>query len=365
MAFRYDSVQLRSPVQLPDGRIRVDGILTRSGVFTYRNPDGSERREYRPPDEVFHADSLASFALAPVTDDHPSEMVTASNARGLAVGVVGETVRQDGDFVIGSLMIFDQTTIEKMYSGKCALSCGYEVKIDHTPGVTPEGERFDAIQRKIKGNHVAIVDVGRAGPEARARMDSAIQVSHNTNPKPPTGEYPMEELKKALADLAKAEARADEAEAKLKTETERADKESARADAAEAAKADADKAREDAVSARPEEIKSRVALEMQASPILREDDTDPDLGALSDIEIKKSVIRKLDSKADLEGKSDAYIEARYDLALERETQSTRSREDLREVVAHNARSDRGNKSESARRDFLNRQQNSWQPKAEA
>ena len=152
---------------MPDGRIRVDGVLTRAGVFLYRNPDGSERREYRPPGEVFKQDSLKTFADVVVTDDHPPVMVDASNARQFAVGHVSGDPRRDGDLVIGRLTVMDATTIAKLEGGKVALSCGYEVDLESVSGVTPEGDRYDAVQRNIRGNHVAIVETGRAGPEAR------------------------------------------------------------------------------------------------------------------------------------------------------------------------------------------------------
>lgn len=48
-----------------------------------------------------------------------------------------------------------------------------------SPGVTsgidgiPDGLHYDVIQRNIRGNHVALVDKGRAGETACLRMDSA------------------------------------------------------------------------------------------------------------------------------------------------------------------------------------------------
>lgn len=159
---------------MADGRLRVDGHLTRSGVFVYRNPDGTQRREYRPPAEVFHADSLSSFAMLPVTNDHPDGLLSAANIRQHAVGWTGETVRQDDDHVAAPLMIVDAGVIGAVESGKQELSCGYECDLKETPGMTPDGQRYDAVQTNIRGNHVAIVAVGRAGSSARMRMDAAV-----------------------------------------------------------------------------------------------------------------------------------------------------------------------------------------------
>jgi hypothetical protein len=176
MEFRIDIGQLRPPKRTADGRLVAEGLLTRAGVFSYRNPDGTERRELRLPDEVFRKDALDSFALTPVTNNHPPELINAKNAKRYSVGTVGENVQKDGDFVRARLVVHDAETIRQMEAGKASLSCGYEVELDKTPGVHPEYGRYDAIQRRIVGNHVAIVDTARAGEAARVRMDAAVML---------------------------------------------------------------------------------------------------------------------------------------------------------------------------------------------
>lgn len=154
--------------------MRIDGRITRTGVFTYRLPGGKVRRELRLPDEVFKTDAMQSFALVPVTDEHPPAMLDAHNTKDYARGSVAGTLRKDGEFVAGELLITDAALIKKLEDGKAReISCGYNCDLDETPGVTSDGLRYDAIQRNIRGNHVAIVPKGRAGPEARVRMDGA------------------------------------------------------------------------------------------------------------------------------------------------------------------------------------------------
>ena len=34
-------------------------------------------------------------------------------------------------------------------------------------GITPEGDKYDAVQKNIRGNHVAIVSTARGGPELK------------------------------------------------------------------------------------------------------------------------------------------------------------------------------------------------------
>lgn len=168
---------LRPAKRMPDGRLRVDALLARTGVQRYLMSDGTVRREYRPPDEVFDAASLATFEGATVTDDHPPGMVTPANARSFARGAVLGVPTRDGAHVAASLVINDADLISKMEAGKLQVSCGYQCELDMTPGTSPDGEQYDAVQRRIVGNHVAIVDQGRAG-SARVRMDGmAVEVT--------------------------------------------------------------------------------------------------------------------------------------------------------------------------------------------
>jgi hypothetical protein len=170
---RFDKASpLSKPVRLPNGFVRAEGYLTRSGIFVYRDAQGKTVRELRPPEEVMHADSLASFGLMPVTNEHPSELLTADNAKQYAVGSVSESVVPEGDKVRASLMITDAAAIEALDAGKSELSCGYTADVSIESGVW-QGQPYDAIQRNIRGNHVALVDAGRAGPACAIRMDAA------------------------------------------------------------------------------------------------------------------------------------------------------------------------------------------------
>jgi uncharacterized protein len=172
MAYRLDmgTQPLRPPVRMPDGRLVLDAIITRAGVFSYFE-NGREVRELRLPEDVFSPRSLETYALAPVTNDHPPRLLTAKNMRDHTVGALGP-VRRDGDVVRGSLAIYDAEVIGEMERGKQSVSAGYDVDVDNRAGEHPQYGRYDRIQRNIRVNHVAIVDAGRAGPEARVRMDS-------------------------------------------------------------------------------------------------------------------------------------------------------------------------------------------------
>lgn len=170
---RFDKASpLSKPVRLPNGFVRAEGYLTRSGIFVYRDGQGNTVRELRPPEEVMHPEALESFALVPVTNDHPSELLTADNAKQYAVGSVSESVVPEGDKVRAVLMITDASAIEALDAGKSELSCGYTADVVQEAGVW-QGQPYDAVQRNIRGNHVALVDAGRAGPACAIRMDAA------------------------------------------------------------------------------------------------------------------------------------------------------------------------------------------------
>lgn len=256
----------------PAGSVRVDANLTRGGIFRYRNPDGSERVEYRPPEEVFKADSLASMEGVPVTIGHPDQMVSALTIHKLRHGyVVDGSPRQDGDHVVATLQLETGLIQGRVDSGDLVeISMGYTVTEDWTPGTAPCGTDYHLIQRNPRYNHAAVgpENWGRAGNEARMRLDGngdVIFPEEKTDQK----EAPAMEIEidgkrfekgsdahiayvtqRADSKVVAAEARADKAEADAQAATERADKAEARADKAEA---DAKEA------ASPERIDSLVA----------------------------------------------------------------------------------------------------------
>ena len=181
---RYTEVRLDagSIKELPDGSIRVTGQLTRPGIFTYRNPDGTERREYRPREEVFSPRTKETFASTTVTMNHPSRgvgqrKVSPDTWQKDAVGHMGETIRQDGDYLVGDLFIREAKAVAGVKSGEVKfVSLGYDVDYDPTPGTDPEGGRYDGVQRKIVGNHVALLPPGiapRGGEGCSLRLDAA------------------------------------------------------------------------------------------------------------------------------------------------------------------------------------------------
>lgn len=120
---------------------------------------------YRPASELGDPEAVESFKLVPFIDDHTmlGEDYTSTDERPVA-GVIGETVYFEGDTLYGNPKVFSKALAQKIKSGKTELSCGYRCRYEFTPGEW-NGEHYDVIQREIRGNHVALVDEGRMGPE--------------------------------------------------------------------------------------------------------------------------------------------------------------------------------------------------------
>jgi hypothetical protein len=167
-----DAVAVAGTRRTKDGYLVADVRCARTGVQTYRGAEiGLNDREtvtvYRPPEEVFSRDSKISFAHKPVTVGHPAEPVTADNWKRYAVGDVGDEIVEDGGYLRVPLKLMDAGAIARVEAGERELSMGYSASIEMRDGVTPEGERYDAIMKDIRINHLAIVPQGRAGKECR------------------------------------------------------------------------------------------------------------------------------------------------------------------------------------------------------
>lgn len=171
--------------KLANGFLRVDAVLARTGIQLYSAGElgltdraaHETVRVWRPAAEVFKPESIASFAMVPLTDNHPPDGVDAKNARDLTVGWTGDAPRREGDTLVSTIIISTEDAISKLEGGKVELSNGYDCEFDLTPGIVPPGERdagqaYDCRMLNIDGNHVALVDAGRCGSECRV-LDGA------------------------------------------------------------------------------------------------------------------------------------------------------------------------------------------------
>lgn len=322
---RYDVGELKKPKRLPNGWLRVEAYLTRTGVFEYRNPDGTKRRELRLDEEVFSPSSLETFASVPFTNEHPAKegrrvMLDAENTSEFARGSV-ESVRRDGDKLAATIMVTDQRTIADLEAGKVQVSVGYDADLEWKAG-EHQGERYDAIQRGIVANHVALVKRGRAGPESSVRLDEAdtamVFLLADSGSAVPTEER-MFKMKFDEAELEVSEevAKAIGAErnataAKLASVQAEVEKVTARADAADAEIAKLKVEVAEAPAKAKAAAEARATLESKAAKLAPTAKFD----GLSDLEVMRSATEGHTGRK-LEGKSEAYVQAAFDIALER------------------------------------------------
>lgn len=172
-----DALTLDAPRRTQDGYLAVRAKAARTGVYEYGASEPSiadalpEGHNFKPTDTVrvlrdentvFDTKAAHSFIGKPITDDHPAEAVNAGNWRDHARGVVMGALR-DGDHLSFDLLLTDAATIKKVDDGKVELSNGYGARLEFGDFTAPDGTKCHARQQSITGNHVAIVDRGRAG----------------------------------------------------------------------------------------------------------------------------------------------------------------------------------------------------------
>jgi hypothetical protein len=163
----YDKIPLSRARRTTDGYLAVQAHVARTGVQLYRGhevgrPSVDTVRVYRPPEEVFAKDALKSFAHRPMTNDHPPENVDSSNWKKYSIGHTGDEVVRDGEYIRVPMVLMDEQAISDVEGGKRELSAGYMCDLDFVSGTTEDGEPYDAVQRGIRGNHIAVVKAAAA-----------------------------------------------------------------------------------------------------------------------------------------------------------------------------------------------------------
>lgn len=140
---------------VPIGRLGVQEYLGQEIGMTYGERYQVERTEA----EVFNTAAMASFEGKPFTNEHPPEEVTPENASRYIKGAVKDVHRGQGeqeDLLLADIIVYDRQVIEQIEQGKREVSCGYECLYE------PTGDKAYK-QTSIVGNHVALVQKGRAG----------------------------------------------------------------------------------------------------------------------------------------------------------------------------------------------------------
>jgi hypothetical protein len=172
-----DRLTIDAPHRTTDGYLVTRAKAARTGIYQYAGREVDPNNEHGLRDQalvnvlrddktVFDKIAVHSFIGKPITNDHPSVAVNADNWRDHARGVVMGALK-DGEHLSFDLLLTDATAISDVEGGKRELSNGYVADLEFGDFTAADGTVCQARQAKIKGNHVAIVDRGRAGSECR------------------------------------------------------------------------------------------------------------------------------------------------------------------------------------------------------
>lgn len=327
MAIRYQTERLdASRVQrTPQGFVRVDAAVCQPGVYTYYE-NGRAIREYLPAEEIARADSLATLEDATVTDRHPPNMVDPKSWGSVSIGHARNGRTEASGAALATLVINRADAIDRVGADLREVSRGVKVRIDNTPGVTPDGKPYDRVQRDIVYNHIALgpSNWGRQGNQVSLRLDSAgDEITPDTESQDNMAfkfAYDGKEFNteaelthylnglKTRADAGFPPPKDNEEDKKAKAEQEKKDAQ-AKADKERADKAEAElaKIRADAAKA------ARAALETEAKVVLGADHKFD--SAETDRGIHAAVIAKLNPAIKLDGLSDDAVRGAYVVAL--------------------------------------------------
>lgn len=158
---RFLTTEKISPLKekTPEGYLLCRDVpISRVGSFEYSAAEvglpniGHAVQVWRPEEQIFNPETIASFEAKPVLIGH-ARFADPDNWREIAVGTTQNVRRGEGDksdFLLADLLLTDRKAIEAVESGDLKeVSCGYDADTQETPqGIEQIG---------IVGNHVALV----------------------------------------------------------------------------------------------------------------------------------------------------------------------------------------------------------------
>lgn len=382
---RFDACRIDGPSMSPQGYLKANAFATRAGVFTYMMPDGSLRRELRPPEEVFNSDSIASLSEITITNDHPPIQLDSMNTKKYAVGFTSDKVERMENFAKVKMTVTDINTIRDIMDGvKQELSCGYVCDVEPAQGDW-NGEPYDAIQRNIRYNHLAVVQRGRAGPEVRVRMDAneAVMVGKIEELEKNDGENKKNNINSDNKGESMAKIKIDSVEYEINesvaaTVVSKLDALNAEIEKNVSLKQEVEKlqgkadALELEISKRDEELKSLKESALSDEQILARADSlnkvhvfakkvlgeEVKFDKMSVVEIKRKVVQKSIPDVRIDEKSDMYVDGVFDTLYQKEKDSSGDslKNDLGKTINNDGKI---LNSDEARIKSMQRSQNAW------
>lgn len=302
---------------------------------------------YRDPDIVFNKDSMRSLAGRPITRNHPSEEVNSRNWKDLAKGSVGGTISRDGEHVVASMAIMDAAAVDELVAnpGARALSAGYTVDIAKEDGTAPDGTPYQYKQTgELRFNHVAYLPDNnpRAG-NTRIGDKGNPDSNHPAQTTKDEGGHMADNLRKVLVDGLQVET-TEAGEVAINALKAKVADSADRLTTANDAHAASIAAKDSEIAAKDAEIQklkesSLTDAALDAKVAARSDliasakkVADLDYTGKSEAEIRKLAVAKKFGDAAIADKSDAYVEARFDIAV-----ADSAKDPVREAFKDNGR----------------------------
>lgn len=341
MLTRYDTAPINRITQdAQTGFVHITNVpIACVGVFPYMKADNSVEMEAKLPTELLSEGTVSSANSKPITDNHPDELVTQVNARNYMKGFTATNAHVENDKLKVDMTITDKSLIDEINKGKQELSIGFETEVVPKKGEY-KGVAYDSVQRNIRINHVAVVEQGRAGHSVRLLGDSAEMIEQDAQKKGKRMDTTKVRLDGADVTVATADAdkiikldadnadkakkiaeleaqieekkkELDELKGKSEEEKKNADEAQAKADAAEKELNSLKK--EYSGDAMHKAVNDRLNLVGKVKPYLGDS---YDFNGKTDKQLKLDTITALDSSIDLKDKSDDYINAYFDAALQ-------------------------------------------------
>lgn len=171
----YGNIISDNITQTPEGFVIAKNVpIGRTGGMVYLGQEigltdqaNEKITAYRTAEELFSPAAIASFEGKSITDGHPQitpSRLDQNNYSQFEKGHI-ENVRRGGvideegnEALVADLVIKDAALAnEVLDGGKRQVSCGYD-------SLFKLGEDGNVYQIKIRGNHLAVVDIGRGGP---------------------------------------------------------------------------------------------------------------------------------------------------------------------------------------------------------
>jgi len=157
-----------------DGRLHVDrSHISKATVNPYYGKEipGFDALGLQPDtvyrllrDPVELERGAPSFARLPILSEHVPVTVDAPRPD-LVVGAIGSEITFSAPYLDADLCVWDATAIAGIETDKVReLSCAYRYVPVMEPGEF-EGQAYDGRMTEIQGNHLALVEVGRAGSD--------------------------------------------------------------------------------------------------------------------------------------------------------------------------------------------------------